>query len=129
GGAGRDTLRGQSGDDWMYGGSGDDKLIGGTGIDILEGGAGDDRVYGGKGNDQFLYVMAANTGASDEYHGNKGFDTLVLNLSRDEWFQADVQADIQAYLAFLAAHTDPATEQADGETFQFTAFDLKARQF
>lgn len=129
GGVGNDVLKGGRGHDWLFGGVGDDELKGGRGRDTVDGGAGDDIVRTGKGNDESIYTMAENAGATDYYGGGKGIDTLVLDLTTTEWFNADVQTDIADFLDFLAANTDPITGQANGNSFQFTAFDLTARRF
>lgn len=126
---GNDRLKGGLGNDRLFGGTGDDKLSGGRGRDKLVGGAGDDKVKGGRGDDKALYDVADNIGATDLYKGGGGIDTLTLTMSNANWFAPAVQADIADYLQFLADHTDPITGQADGAAFQFTAFDLTARQF
>lgn len=129
GGGGNDKLKGGAGNDWIYGGAGKDKLDGGKGHDALDGGGGGDKVKAGAGNDQATYTMAENTGARDDYRGGKGYDTLMLEFTKAEWFRADVQADVAEYLQFLADHTNPHSGQANGASFHFTAFDLTARQF
>ena len=65
----------------------------------------------------------------DDYRGGHGIDTLTLNFTLAEWFQPDVQADIANYLAFIQANTDPVSGEANSNVFQFTAFDLSAREF
>jgi len=129
GGAGNDRLHGGPGDDTLSGGAGNDRLDGNPGDDLLDGGAGNDRVDGKSGNDAATYVMGENAGATDSYDGGSGIDTLRLEFTRDEWMQDDVQADIAAYLQFLAQHIDPESGQADGERFHFSSFDLTARKF
>ena len=129
GGGGNDSLVGGRGADWLFGGLGDDRINGGSGRDTLDGGAGNDQVQGGRGNDQAIFTMAENVGARDDYRGGVGVDTLTLDLTRDEWFQADLQADIAAFLRFIEDHTNSKSGQADGAVFKFSAFNLKARQF
>ena len=129
GGAGIDKLNGNSGDDILVGGGGDDRIKGGSGNDTLDGGGGNDNVKAGSGDDLAIYVPSENAGATDAYDGGSGIDTLLLELTRDEWFQLDIQTDIQNFLAFVAAHTDPETGEADGEKFHFSAFDLTVRKF
>ncbi len=97
--------------------------------DYLDGGAGNDFVLGGGGNDQAIYTAAENIGATDDYRGGRGIDTLTLNLTASEWFSPEVQADVANYLAFLAANTNAITGEANSAIFQFTAFDLTAREF
>lgn len=144
GGRGADTVLGGSGDDTVFGdsagsgrnfglsggGSGSGNGSGQAGFnDYLDGGAGNDFVLGGGGNDEANYVAAENVGAVDDYRGGNGIDTLTLQLTQAEWFRPDVQADIANYLAFLAAHTSATSGEADHAVFQFTAFNLSAREF
>jgi hypothetical protein len=87
GGAGNDTIRGDSGhntinggagDDWIdgrgsantiYGGEGDDTLLGASGNDFIDGGAGNDSIDGAAGNDTLL--------------GDDGNDTLLGDAGND----------------------------------------------
>lgn len=124
GGAGNDMLSGGAGDDVLAGGAGDDSLVGGSGDDMLDGGAGDDALNGAAGDDVFVYVAAENGGATDSYKGGSGVDTIRLVLTRDEWMDPALQADIVGYLSFLATNTHAKTGQAPDRPFQFTAFDL-----
>lgn len=76
GGAGNDTLRGDSGHDVLYGGADNDLLIGdGTHVD-----AGDDFLDGGSGNDTL--------------RGHGGLDTLVGGADDDwligDWLQSEL---------------------------------------
>ena len=136
GGSGDDLLKGGKGDDVLLGGSGDDKLVGGqdddlllggSGDDILKGSEGDDLVFGNSGDDTAIYVVSKNAGSQDYYDGNSGTDTLRLVLSQAEFNDAAIQADIQAFQAFLAANSNPSGNF--GPSFQFTAFDLTVRNF
>jgi choice-of-anchor C domain-containing protein len=120
---------GGSGDDTETGGAGTDLVTGGAGSDTVNGGAGSDVVNGGIGDDTAIYVAAENVGAHDQYAGDAGRDTLRLVLTHDEWTNAALQADIAAYQQFIAAHSNGGTTDADGATFQFTAFDLDATGF
>ncbi|MFC2969041.1 Ig-like domain-containing protein, partial [Acidimangrovimonas pyrenivorans] len=145
GGDGNDLLIGGRGDDTLNGGAGRDHLFGGTGNDNLAGGAGDDVVDGGAGNDMLIYVAADNVGAHDRYSGGSGTDTLALHLTKAEWFDPRVQADVAAFLAFLEGHDSGHGEghgRGGGEdhadhadhgahahgSFHFTAFDLSVSQ-
>ena len=151
GGTGNDELEGGQGNDTLNGGAGDDILYGdseesdydagdhneGDGNegdatisydDVLDGGAGNDTLYGGLGDDTAIYTAAENLGASDDYFGGSGVDTLVLNLTRAEWFNPAFQADLAAYRDFLAAHTT-ANGEADDASFQFTSMGLTASEF
>ncbi len=96
--------------------------------DYLDGGAGDDILYAGGGDDEAVYVAAENVGATDFYSGGSGVDKLTLVLTSDEWFNPDLQADIAAYLQFLADNTGSSGE-ANGAEFTFTAFNLTVTQF
>lgn len=123
---GNDVLLGGGGNDQLTGGDGNDLLLSGSGNDTLAGGGGSDYLKGGSGNDVALYVMSENVGASDRYAGGSGSDTLRLAFSGEEWLQADVQADIANYLTFL---DDQKCGKAPWGKFQFSAFDLEAKQF
>jgi len=133
GGAGNDRLDGGKGDDELFGGEGNDKLYGGRGNDLLDGGAGNDRVFGGKGDDIAVYSMTENAGnggcgRGDFYDGGEGNnDVLRLILTAEELADANVQADIAAFEAFLAAN--PSGCGNNGEVFKFTSFDLTVRNF
>ncbi len=152
GGKGDDIFSGGAGNDILYGNSGKDILLGGAGNDILygddkshshfsfwwlckppgyadylDGGAGNDKVYGAGGNDFASYTMAENLGAHDIYDGGKGADTLQLKLTYGEFALASVQKDIAHYQAFLTSHANPLKD--NGQTFQFTSFDLDASDF
>ncbi len=138
GGAGNDFLIGGSGNDHLDGGEGNDVLIGdGFGFwwnrhnadDTLIGGAGSDTVLAGRGNDEAIYQMALNDGSHDRYNGGSGIDTLTLTFTRSEWMREDVQADIAAYQQFLSDNTNTWNGQANGRTFQFSAFGLDASRF
>jgi VCBS repeat-containing protein len=152
GGKGEDTVLGGAGDDVIFGdegGSGSGWMSGsgsGSGIkagsgsgfgsgsgsggfnDYLDGGAGNDIVIAGGGDDTAFYNVSENIGATDDYRGGSGIDTLKLDFTLEQWMDPAVQADIAAYLKFLAAHTG-ASGEADSAVFQFTAFDLSAREF
>ncbi|MES2607007.1 MAG: Ig-like domain-containing protein, partial [Pseudomonadota bacterium] len=110
--AGSDTGLGGAGDDWVKGGSGDDNV---------DGGAGSDRVDGGAGNDRLIYKVGENTGATDTYDGGSGTNRLVLQMTRAEWMRDDIQADVAAFLVYLAT-ASTGTNSSKG--FTFTAFKL-----
>ena len=55
GGAGDDSLFGNSGDDVLDGGAGNDMIFGSLGDDIVRGGAGNDALSGGSGADRFVF--------------------------------------------------------------------------
>ncbi|MBI4184382.1 MAG: tandem-95 repeat protein, partial [Proteobacteria bacterium] len=140
GGQGNDTLLGGADDDVLYGdfgpgsGSGGGSHASGSGSgesgpltfnDYLDGGAGNDQVFGQQGDDLANYTMVENLGASDDYDGGTGWDTLRLTLTYGE--QLALAGEIADYQAFLAANGNPYTDS--GPTFQFTTVDLAATDF
>ncbi len=127
GGDGGDTLDGGRGSDTLDGGEGDDDLRGGRGEDTLDGGAGDDDLDAGRGDDFGIYRVSENIGAIDFYDGGLGFDTLRLVLTQEQSESPEIQADIAAFQAFLAENSD--ANSTEGPIFQFTAFDLQARNW
>lgn len=125
-----DRLTGGDLDDYLDGAGGNDRLVGRGGADQLDGGSGKDRVNGGD-DDEAIYVLSENTGSRDFYDGGDDTDTLTLVMTRDEWFRADVQADVARFLAHLA---DTGSDGGHlhghhSEMFRFSAFDLRVRQF
>jgi VCBS repeat-containing protein len=138
GGSGNDELDGGKGNDILNGGAGNDELDGGKGDDTLNGGAGNDELDGGKGDDIAIYTASENIGSTDEYKGGEGFDTLVLDLTRADWFNPAFQADLAAYRDFLAARAvvdgdndddSDSHDDSDDAEFQFTALGLTASEF
>jgi len=76
GGAGADTLTGNSAMDTISGGAGNDTLSGAGGADIIDGGAGNDTISGGAGvdtltggagNDFFVFDSTASDSTADAY--------------------------------------------------------------
>lgn len=135
GGAGCDLLLGGNGRDTINGDGGNDMILAGNGDDVADGGAGSDRVELGAGNDVAVYRMSENTGAHDVYDGGSGFDTLRLELTRDEWLNLAVQSDIERFVAFLAlneshggGHRGHHHHHHDRD-FDFSAFNLEAEKF
>lgn len=124
GGAGNDWLGGGRGDDTILGGEGTDDLSGGRGDDMLDGGAGSDWLDAGRDDDMAAYTVVENTGHWDWYDGNRGSDTLRIDVTQAE-FDAlrDELSDLQD---FIAAHANPG--QHHGPVFQ-TSFGLKVRNF
>jgi VCBS repeat-containing protein len=123
-GAGADRVTGGSGHDTLNGEAGDDHLDGGSGNDVLDGGSGSDEVSGGSGSDTLIYVASENQGSTDRYDGGTGKDKLRLVLTRAEWMNPSLQADLAAYLDFIRRVSLP-TGEARNETFRFSAFDLR----
>ena len=87
GGAGNDTIRGDSGDDFIYGGAGDDNINGGDGNDYIVGGSGADTLKGGKGDDTFRFESLDDLGdtITDYKAGDDelSFDSDAFNVSFD----------------------------------------------
>jgi Ca2+-binding RTX toxin-like protein len=127
GGAGNDRVWGGRGDDALYGGDGNDKVKGGSGDDEVDGGAGSDRVYGGRGDDRGNYYLDENRDSKDYYNGGRGNDVLVLHMTRAEFDSDAVQADLEAYDAFLAGNGHGWGHH--GHSFTFNAFDLKVKNW
>jgi Ca2+-binding RTX toxin-like protein len=71
GGAGNDTLTGDTGANIIWGGAGDDTINGGDGNDALYGEAGDDTIHGNNGDD----FISGGAGANSLY-GDAGNDTI-----------------------------------------------------
>ena len=111
---GRDALFGRSGDDVLDGRTGDDILFGGFGSDVLDGGEGSDRLFGGLGNDRLVYTSGGGARDLDRYDGGRGFDTLSLELTLEDWASAAFQSELQSFVAQLA--TGP-TQGHGGFTF------------
>ncbi len=102
GGAGNDYLSGSRGMDVLFGGSGNDSVYGGSGDDLLYGGSGYDRVFGQSGNDRLVFDTADAGGhRNDDYSGGSGHDTLVLEITAEEFASqafADDFAALQSYI-------------------------------
>ena len=132
GGRGNNTIDGRGGNDFIWsrrgndevdGGDGNDFIRSGGGDDIVNGGAGSDRVYAGRGNDTGTYSLAENRDSTDYYHGGRGNDVLVLQMTHAEFASEEVQADLRAFDAFLARHANTWSHHS----FKFQAFDLKVK--
>ena len=109
GGAGDDTISGNSvnnvltgndGDDFLFGRAGDDKLHGNTGDDVLNGGAGNDQLFGGAGNDVFVFTDAGVDTIKDYQAGEK------IDLSGLDVTIADVKIAKQYILVDLEGSND-----------------------
>lgn len=101
GGAGDDTLIGNTMANTLVGGSGNDVLIGADGDDALTGGEGDDTLTGGSGNDRYVFAAAA-AAQVDTVVEQAGAGTDALD------FAALVAADpvtVDLSGAVLASHT------------------------
>src|SRR5919202_310640 len=76
GGAGDDTIGGDTRANSLVGGAGADQLIGGAGADLLVGGPGPDAISGGDGND----TISAADGVAETIDCGAGIDTVVADL-------------------------------------------------
>ena len=121
GGAGNDRLFGGFDDDIIDGGEGNDTISGDSGNDSINGGMGDDRIYAGTGNDVITYVVGQ---GADTIYGEKGVDTLRIELSSEEL--PAVRDEILEYADWLADQVaDAGGEVAHGNlivtgTFKFS---------
>lgn len=120
---GNDFIWAGRGHDIVHGGSGHDYILGGRGNDNLNGDSGSDRVYAGSGDDTGVYNVSENAGARDVYHGGRGNDVLVLQMTHAEFESAQVKADLEAFDSFLARQGSACHHHS----FRFEAFDLKVK--
>jgi Ca2+-binding RTX toxin-like protein len=120
GNAGNDTIQGVDGNDNLNGGPGNDIVNGGNGNDTVDGGSGNDTVTGDAGDDTLIYTAGENVGATDNYNGGTGTDTLILRLTPAE--AAAAAADIAAAQAFITANYN--TNSSTGPSYTFSSFGL-----
>jgi Ca2+-binding RTX toxin-like protein len=80
GGAGDESLIGDTGNDIVFGGSGDDLLQGGSGNDLLHGEAGDDRLEGGKGDDVYIFNLGDGHDVISDYESNRPAKRNVIRF-------------------------------------------------
>ena len=97
--AGNDRLFGDGGNDIIDGGAGNDALFGGWGADVLIAGAGRDYLNGGSGND--LFVIDAVAAGRNTVVGGRGFDTLRLDISAEQYASQAVADDFDAFFNYL----------------------------
>lgn len=87
GGAGNDTLVGNSGHNLLNGGGGDDNLAGGDGNDTILGGAGNDTLNGQAGDDQLLgqagHDLLSGGNGRDRLDGGEGNDSTAGQSDSD----------------------------------------------
>jgi hypothetical protein len=107
---GNDKVEGRGGNDTLFGGKGDDEILGGDDDDVLDGGAGDDQVFGDRGDDILEYSVFDNrlpSGpfAKDLYDGGRGYDTLNLRLTLDEF--EEFEDELVALERFIERNKDP----------------------
>ncbi|MGQ3892878.1 cadherin-like domain-containing protein, partial [Legionella sp. CNM-4043-24] len=110
-GIGNDTINGGLGDDWLSGDDGNDIINGGDGNDRLYGGRGNDSVHGDAGDDIIYHNVSQNAGNIDAYDGGADNDTLILQVSKQQ-YAAIVSAGIT---------TDFASNPA-GNSFDFNSY-------
>jgi T1SS-143 domain-containing protein len=87
GGAGNDTMTGDSSANYFIGNGGDDSLVGNDGDDTLRGGAGNDVIAGGNGNDliDFSDGTAGITFTLDQSAGTHTTGALAGGLGNDSY--------------------------------------------
>ena len=136
--SGNDRFLGQEDDDILFGGTGIDEFSGQSGSDFMVGGAGDDIfeglsagadiAIGGAGNDTFFWRESSDAGDRDLIDGESGVDRLTIELSGTGADATAVQAEVDDYLAIVAANEPPAGSINDGSvitgTYSFTTIDL-----
>ncbi|MFT6915045.1 MAG: hypothetical protein ACJAWL_001348 [Motiliproteus sp.] len=105
-------------------GTGDDIISTAAGDDVVNSGGGSDTVSTAAGNDELIYSIEENReDSTDFYDGGAGYDTLKLELTRDDWSSAAIQTEVAEYLDFVAANTGANGEDSSA-SFTFKAFDL-----
>ena len=119
---GNDQVNGREGADRLFGEYGADKLCGGTGNDWLEGGTGNDTLRGDAGND----ILVGGTG-KDTLVGGAGADVFTLGSASDSGTggDADVIADFShAELDKIdLANIDANASVAGDQSFSFVGSD------
>ena len=98
GGDGNDSINGGAGDDDILGEAGDDQIEGGADNDTLDGGEGNDTLIGGEGNDVLIGGADTNRfevdAGTDAVRDLKGSDELVVSAGATA--NASVTADFTA---------------------------------
>ncbi|MEX3016815.1 M10 family metallopeptidase, partial [Gymnodinialimonas hymeniacidonis] len=89
GGDGADSLRGGSGNDTLLGGLADDFIFGDDGDDVVRGGAGDDQLYGLAGDDTL--DVGEGTGGWQYAYGHEGNDTYLYQKAAGLLFINSIQ--------------------------------------
>jgi len=72
------------------------------GADFIWPGGGSDFVLAGRGADTVVHRVSENSGQRDVYFGGRGNDTLVIELTADEWADEAIKADLRAFATRLA---------------------------
>lgn len=101
-GAGNDLVLAGRGDDVVDGGEGNDRILAGAGDDTVQGGAGNDLVLAGRGDDVLIYVASENTDSNDRYDGGRGYDTLRIELTDENWQDPQFRDELDDYMQFVA---------------------------
>lgn len=127
-GNGNNTITTGAGLSHVTTGIGADTITTGAGDAVVDSGTGNDIVTTGAGNDLVFYHVTNNQGTHSFFTAGAGIDTLNLVMTRAEWMTTAVQADVDSYMSFLAAHQG-ATGEDDAAAFTFSAFGLTASQF
>jgi Ca2+-binding RTX toxin-like protein len=111
GGAGNDTLTGNSLDNLLAGSGGDDILSGLAGSDTLVGGSGANRLIGGAGADK----LDGTGGASDIADYAKSASGIIINLSSGKGLGGDAESDTLTAIEHVvgSAKNDRITANAD----------------
>ena len=128
GGDGHDYLSGSSGHDTLLGGAGNDYLNGGSGNDFLDGNSGSDEVRGGYGNDYLNFDVAENDGAYNFYDGERGIDTLSLELTAEQFADPEIATELLAFIAHMNQHRR-SNGEVKGPVFYFASLNLGADDF
>lgn len=97
-------------------------ITGTSGNDELAGTSGSDKINSAGGADTLIYNLTANSGGTkDVYTGGAGIDTLVLELSYQQWNTLAVQNEITRYTtALLGMKKNAGGEVAKGGGNDFT---------
>lgn len=95
------AITGNNAANTLNGLGGIDVIIGGGGDDTLDGNSGSDAIFGGDGNDTLVYRRADNSGQLDSATGDRGIDTLRLELSSAEWLSPTVQSEVARFVKTL----------------------------
>ena len=116
GGAGKDSLTGNSADNALSGGLGDDTLLGREGNDRLSGDAGNDSLTGGQGDDRYLFAPASATETDTvselPAEGTDSLDFTALTSA------LAVKVDLLT-AASLAKHTKRTVKSPNGQASAF----------
>ncbi|MGB0935451.1 MAG: Ig-like domain-containing protein, partial [Alphaproteobacteria bacterium] len=124
GGNGNDKIWGGRGNDTIHGGTGNDYISGGSGNDVINGGAHSDVIYGGSGNDTVIHSVSDNLNARDYASGGRGWDTLVIEVTADQY----AEINMTTLEADFASNSSWRTFDFNNYEFSFE-FALRVRRF